>query len=188
MKGSLIALIAGIGLIVAYLYSKMTTSAVQGGCYPTTFSGPLPQGATRCAGSSQVGTGDISTAKIVASNGQVFNPDQKAAQTQPDVPSGPAIGASGFSYSGAFTTPNAPTAVDPLIVWNPTPPAPPVDTIGDVTGTPSGTTLPNPNGSGSLESASDVTGGGLSPTFWAADAVPPNPLLANGMSGPTLTQ
>lgn len=168
MKSLWIVIFGAIGIAVAYVLSGKKTSAA-GGCIPATFVGPLTPQQT-----SLPKCGDSSGSKVtqIAQNGgQLWDIDQKTMNAQPD-------------FSGGPSKP-----ILPANIFNPPIPEPPSDLIGSsggIAGTASGLTfpasIPPPPGNSDIAPIKD-----LSPTFWAADSVPPNPYLDNGLTGPTYT-
>lgn len=181
MKSLWIVIFGAIGIAIAYVFTKGTGKAASsagagtGGCLPPNFVGPLTPQQTalpKCGDSSA-----FQVNQIAQNGGNLWNVDQKVMNTQPD-----------SSYFSSGPSKPVTPAVSPLNIFDPPPPAPPLEIIGTpggVAGTASGITYPTsvpppPGNDGSP--ASD-----LSPTFWAADTVPLNPYLQNGLTGPTYT-
>lgn len=184
MKSLLVVIFGAVGIALAYVFlskPKTATSATgagTGGCVPLNFVGPLtPQQSSlpKCGDSSA-----FQVNQVKSNNGILWNPDQKTYNTAPD--------SSFFANAGNHPINPKDPSVPPINIYNP-PPAPPIDIIGTpggVAGTASGLTLPSPGVP--PPPGNDYTPtGDLSPTFWAADAVPPNPYLQNELTGPTYT-
>lgn len=185
MKSIWIVIFGTIGIAIAYVFfgknAKATsvTGAGVGGCVPNKFVGPLTsqQGTLPKCGD----TSDFQLNQVKNNNGLIWNPDQKTYNTAPD--------SSFFAGAGEHPINVLQPLTPPINIYNP-PPLPPdlsvIGTPGGVAGTAAGITYPQqvppPPGNDPGVPTTD-----LSPTFWAADSVPPNPYLDNGLTGPTYT-
>lgn len=134
-------------------------SAVAAVLYFLTRKSSVPQGGKYAPRANPLATPAAISQVGSGVNGSLTAADQKTVGAQPDI--------------------RIVSEVPPSIVWNPTDIT---SMIEKNSAPPSSTTFPNPTPSSYVNDNLPVSD--LSPTFWAADKVPQNPYLSNGMSGP----